>query len=214
MTSDLRLGDWRDVLPGSYDPARAVVITDPPFGLGGSDRGFVDDVPWGRHVADVVARLPAVRHVIRGPAPAIIGRDYPEARRLCVEMATFRHRLAFRPGVVPYRWLGWVVYGRLSVPDPVRKSIGDAMTIRPNSGDDLLEPGTDHHGLTPYDSAVWIVGTWAERGMVVVDPFAGSGTIGRAAGSFGLDYLGAELVPAWHGIASRSLRHVQPMLDL
>jgi hypothetical protein len=36
MTTDTRLGDWREVLPGTYDPAHAVVVTDPPYGLASS----------------------------------------------------------------------------------------------------------------------------------------------------------------------------------
>lgn len=33
MSATILRGDWHDVLPGTYDPARAVVVTDPPYGL-------------------------------------------------------------------------------------------------------------------------------------------------------------------------------------
>ena len=42
MTALILRGDWHDVLPGTYDPAHAVVVTDPPYGLaaaGGKGNG-------------------------------------------------------------------------------------------------------------------------------------------------------------------------------
>jgi len=134
------VGRWQDVLPGSYDPERAVVVTDPPYGLqaggglgvrapgsnfglgrdGGrtleaTEKGYEDTVPWGQHVAEVLALLPAKRHCIRGPATMLIRRDHPQPRRVCVELAAYRRRAANRPGVVPYLWQGWAIYGRLQI---------------------------------------------------------------------------------------------------
>ena len=43
----------------------------------------------------------------------------------------------------------------------------------------------------------------------LVDPFAGVGTLGLAARSLGLEYLGAELVPEWHAEAERALASEQ-----
>jgi DNA methylase len=227
----VRLGDWRDVLPGTYDPARSVVITDPPFGLsapGGvavrapgshlatedGGRGYPDQLSWAEHVRQVLELLPAVRHVIRGPSTALIRRDYPAPRRLCVELSAYRKRSAHRPGVIPYLWLGWAVYGRLLVGRHDRVPAGDGLLIRPYVDDGLRTEGTGHRGITPYSAALWIVETWADPGMTVLDPFAGTGTIGRAAGALGLDYLGAEIVPRWHAEALASLRHSQPALEL
>jgi DNA modification methylase len=221
-------GRWQDVLPGSYDPERAVVVTDPPYGLGAEggsalrgvgghmglglgrkdiDKGYQDDIPWSRHVEEVLDLLPARRHVIRGPATTLIRRDYPQPRRVCVEMAAYRRRAANRPGVVPYLWQGWAVYGRLQLERHRRAPIGDAF-----ASTFLLQQGThDHRGkrtahraLTPFSSCSWIVDTWVDPGCVVVDPFAGLGTIGLAARAHGFDYIGAEVNPEYAAIANEA----------
>lgn len=224
----MRLGDWRDVLPGTYDPARTVIVTDPPYGLEAGPgngapgthsrgrrqaddrpghataKGYPDAIPWAEHVRTVLALLPAKRHVIRGPATALIRRDYPEPRRVCVEVASYRRRAALRPGVVPYLWQGWAVYGRLKIARHERPPAGDAIAgtslLQSNVGD-LQMRQTAHRALTPYGSALWIIDTWVDPGDLVLDPFAGHGTIGRAARQLGFDYLGAEIVPEYHAVA-------------
>lgn len=212
MTLDLRLGTWQDVLVGTYDPARAVVITDPPYGLD-MDKGYDDLIPWRDHVRDVLAMLPAVRHVIRGPATAIIQRDYPQPKRLAVETALYRRRAMFHPGVVPHMWQAWCVYGRTSVgrEGRPRPPIGDALTIRPYGSNQSSGSG-GHRGVTPYASAMWALGDWAEfgEGWMVLDPFAGIGTIGRAASTWGLDYIGAEREPRWHAESLVLTQYAQP----
>lgn len=217
-SAEVRVGDWRDVLPGTYDPARAVVVTDPPFGLVGLaapgshpgqsaretvalGRGFEDVIPWADHVRAVLELLPARRHVIRGPAMALIRRDYPPARRLCVEVSTYRGRSTHRIGTVPYLWQGWAVYGRLRLERHATMPLGDAITVRHNSEDDPPARRSRHRALTPIRVASWIVSTWADPGDLVLDPYAGTGAIGRAARAHGFDYLGAELDPEYAAIA-------------
>lgn len=240
MTAEVRLGDWRETLPGTYDPARAVVITDPPYGLradGGAalrgvgghmglgiasvdpsvDKGYDDTVPWAEHLRQVLDLLPAKRHVIRGPATALFRRDYPQPRRVCVEVAAYRRRAANRPGVVPYLWQGWAVYGRLQIARHRRPPIGDAISNRSllqlNEGDVQVRR-TAHRALTPYASCLWIVDTWADPGFVVIDPFAGHGTIGRAARQLGFDYIGSELVEDYWRVAVDGLASERLVLGL
>jgi hypothetical protein len=243
VRTDVLLGDWRDVLPGTYDPARTVIVTDPPYGLastGGAgngapgvhgrgraqtdarsghetDKGYEDTIPWGQHVRDVLQLLPAKRHVIRGPATMLIRRDHPQPRRVCVEMAEYRRRAALRPGVVPYLWQGWAIYGRLKLERHARQPQGDALTSRSllqaHEGD-LQMRRTSHRALTPYASALWMVETWVDPGDLVLDPFAGHGTIGRAARQFGFDYIGSEIVPEYHKVAVDGFAVERMMMDL
>lgn len=237
----VRVGRWQDTLPGTYDPATTVVITDPPYGLaagGGTgvrgpgshmglgveggktlretEKGYEDTIPWSQHVEEVLALLPAKRHVIRGPATALIRRDYPQPRRMCVEMAAYRRRAANRPGVVPYLWQGWAVYGRLQIDRHKRPPTGDAYTstflLRKDPRDH--RPQTDHRALTPYASAAWMVDTWADPGCLVLDPFAGLGTIGLAARMLGFDYLGSEAVTEYAKVANDALAIGRPTLGL
>jgi DNA modification methylase len=53
-------------------------------------------------------------------------------------------------------------------------------------------------------SAAWIIDTWVDPGCLVLDPFAGLGTIGLAARTLGFDYLGAELVPEYATVANEA----------
>lgn len=231
MTGPVLVGRWQDVLPGTYDPALAVVITDPPYGLqasgglgirspgshmglgrkGGNTRvqvekGYEDTIPWARHVEEVLDLLPAKRHAIRGPATALIRRDFPQPRRVCVEMAASRKRALNRPGVVPYLWQGWAIYGRLQVDRHRSPPKGDAMTstmlLQRDANDH--RPRTQHRALTPLGACVWIVDNWGDPGCVIVDPFAGLGTIGLAARVHGLDYIGAELDPHYAAVANKA----------
>ena len=233
----VRVGRWQDTLPGTYDPAMTVVITDPPYGLRAPDgsgigrrsahiagtreddaneKGYEDTIPWSQHVEEVLDLLPAKRHVIRGPATALIRRDYPQPRRMCVEMAAYRRRAANRPGVVPYLWQGWAVYGRLQIDRHKRPPTGDAYTstflLRKDPRDH--RPQTDHRALTPYASAAWMVDTWADPGCLVLDPFAGLGTIGLAARMLGFDYLGSEAVTEYAKVANDALAIGRPTLGL
>lgn len=222
MTIEVRHGRWQDVLPGTYDPLRAIVITDPPYGLqadGGSgirapgshfgmgvtngktqgetEKGYEDTTPWSQHVAEVLELLPALRYAIRGPATMLIRRDHPAPRRVCVEVAAYRRRAATRPGVVPYLWQGWAIYGRLKIERHRQAPIGDAIasrTILQRHEGDMKARRTTHRAITPYASAAWMIDTWVDPGCVVVDPFAGMGTIGLAARALGFDYIGAEVL--------------------
>jgi len=192
-----------------------VVITDPPFGIGG--KGYVDTTPWVDHVREVRALLPAVRYVIRGSGALWAGGvpgDPP--RRLCVETAEFRRRDMFRPYTIPYAWHGWGVWGRLRVgaAAPIGTDVWPIQAFADRSSSTRARTGDRHGGVTPIQAAWRAIQAWTDPGMLVLDPFAGVGTIGIVAGRLGLDYLGAERDPRWHAEASDLLRNRQMMLDL
>jgi DNA modification methylase len=73
---------------------------------------------------------------------------------------------------------------------------------------------TTHRALTPFAACSWIVDTWADPGCLVIDPFAGLGTIGLAARSHGFDYLGAELDPEYARVANKAFETETIMLGL
>lgn len=233
--TEVLLGRWQDVLPGTYDPELAVVITDPPYGLaaGGGigirapgghmgmgrkdEKGYEDTIPWSQHVEEVLDLLPAKRHAIRGPATALIRRDHPQPRRVCVEMAAYRKRALNRPGVVPYLWQGWAVYGRLRIDRHKQVPKGDAFTstyMLQRETNDHRPKRTAHRALTPFAACAWIVDTWVDPGCVVIDPFAGLGTIGLAARALGFDYIGAEIDPEFAAVANTAFLTESMTLDL
>jgi DNA modification methylase len=49
------------------------------------------------------------------------------------------------------------------------------------------------------------VDVWSNPGDLVVDPFAGSATVGRACEDLGRRFIGAERVPKYHAIGMQRL---------
>lgn len=201
-----RLGRWQDTLIGAYDETRAVVITDPPFGLGDQgDKGYSDEIPWAVHVTEVLDLLPARRHVFRGPGREFVQRAYPQPRRILIEAADFRGA-GLHPGSLPYRYHGWFVYGSLKIGYRRLAPTSDWFQISPygEARDRETRPSSrdhDHGGITPYQAAVHVVELFTEPGWIVIDPFAGMGTIGRAAAALGHPSLGAEINEQYHAEA-------------
>lgn len=181
------------------------------------DKGYADDIPWSEHVREVLALLPAKRYAIRGPATMLIRRDHPQPRRVCVEVASCRKRALNRPGIVPYLWQGWAIYGRLKTERHVNPPTGDALasrTLLQRHEGDSHHVRTKHHALTPFAAATWIIDTWVDPGCIVIDPFAGLGTIGHAARTLGFDYIGSELVPEYAAVANEAFLTERPTLGL
>lgn len=52
----------------------------------------------------------------------------------------------------------------------------------------------EHNWAQPYAEAVWLVEQFTEPGQLVIDPFAGSGTIGKATVALGRKFIGAEIL--------------------
>ncbi len=59
----------------------------------------------------------------------------------------------------------------------------------------------DHPTVKPLDLAEWLIRLVTREGQVVLDPFAGSGTIPKAAKGLGRQFLGIERQPRYADIA-------------
>jgi len=71
-----------------------------------------------------------------------------------------------------------------------------------------------HPAPFPLQLAKDHIRSWSNAGDTVFDPFCGSGTTGVAAKQLGRDFIGCELSPAYHAIATRRIEDAatQPML--
>ena len=65
---------------------------------------------------------------------------------------------------------------------------------------------TGHPGTFAEAFALDAVNVWSNPGDLVVDPFAGSATVGRACQVLDRRFVGAERVPKYHEIGLRRLR--------
>ena len=69
--------------------------------------------------------------------------------------------------------------------------------------------GNTHPTVKPTDLMRYLCRLVTPPGGVVLDPFMGSGSTGKAAMLEGFGFIGIERDPAYHAIASRRIRHAQ-----
>jgi len=74
--------------------------------------------------------------------------------------------------------------------------------------------GNHHPTVKPTDLMRYLCRLVTPRGGLVLDPFAGSGSTGRAALMEGFQFVGIELDPEYSAIAEARIRAVQPGLPL
>jgi len=74
--------------------------------------------------------------------------------------------------------------------------------------------GNHHPTVKPTDLMRYLCRLVTPRGGLVLDPFAGSGSTGRAALMEGFQFIGIELDPEYAVIAEARIRAVQPGLAL
>lgn len=205
----VRQGDAHAWTDWPSDP-KAVVLTDPPFGVGKRYAGKKETRPFRDHV-EAVLQIPAQRHVIRCPQTGLF--DVPEPAAVIIELQTYGSTAY--PGQRLRRWNAWLIYG----PEPVLyagRGLPDWFQVRPAHGDktarvsiDLGSPDVrsralgDHPGLTPPDAVHAMLVRTTEPGDLVIDPFAGFGGIGTVALVEGRRYWGIELVNEWAAHAEK-----------
>lgn len=209
----LILGDCRDVLPGL--PKVDVVITDPPYGIGGGsgtvgkarahkhDYESFDDTPENVKESVVPAFVAALavangRGIIT-PGPKCL-TFYPEPTAFgCLHQpATVSLNMWGRSSAQPIFY-----YGR---PPRIGKDIGET-TYRVT---DSASHGAEGHPCPkPLQTMVQLVHLGSEPGHVVLDPFMGSGTTGVACMNLGRSFIGIEREPKYFEIACRRIEDAQ-----
>jgi DNA modification methylase len=68
-----------------------------------------------------------------------------------------------------------------------------------------------HFATFPEDLVEPCILAGSRRGDLILDPFAGSGTVGLVADRLGRDFVGVELNPAYAALAERRLREDSPL---
>lgn len=79
-------------------------------------------------------------------------------------------------------------------------------------GHDNTRAADYHPTQKPLALMQWLVATYSNPGDRVLDPFAGSGSTGAACVALGREFVGVELDPTYHAVASRRVRNAQPAL--
>jgi site-specific DNA-methyltransferase (adenine-specific) len=90
---------------------------------------------------------------------------------------------------------------------------GQHLTRR-DEGYQVASRANHHPTVKPTDLMRYLCRLVTPRGGLVLDPFAGSGSTGRAALMEGFQFIGIELDPEYAAIAEARIRAVQPGLAL
>lgn len=200
--------DCADVFPFVEPPEVALLLTDPPYGIGwytGSDRRKVRGQLHG-------ATPPSRRH------PPIVNdnakfdpRPLLAYQRLALFGAQhFADRLPASPG--------WIVWDKsLGLNDSHQ---GDADLIWTNFlgatrvfrhlwkgvlRDSEQTDVRSHPTMKPVALMRWILNKWTEPGDLVLDPYMGSGPIAQACKELGRRYIGVEIVEEYCQAAAQRL---------
>lgn len=215
------LGDCLEVLPGL--PKVDAVVTDPPYsdrtheghasGLAARDGANRKDLGYGAlSHADIEKLAPAFASACGGWVVWMC--DDEQAVKIRHEMEA-AGRYAFAPlpfvapgsrvrltGDGPSAWTIWIV--------PARTKAQVKWGTLP--GAYVLPPGAKEHnhmGGKPTWLMQQLVKHYTRPGMVVVDPFMGSGTTGVACMNLGRKFIGIEIEPKYYEIACRRVEDAQ-----
>lgn len=205
-------GDCRDLIP-LLDLTVGLVLTDPPYGVGfhleasvegkghrrvprgGKPRVHDDDKPFDPS------------HLLRFPRLVLFGANH------------YSDRLPVSGG-----WIVWDKTGGGRGPDnsfadvemawsnvcrtpQIKHHLWKGLTRDSEAGEAVLHPTQK-----PVALMSWIIANWSKPGDLVLDPYMGSGPVGRAAKDQGRRYVGIEIVEAYCEIAAARLS--QEVLDL
>lgn len=95
----------------------------------------------------------------------------------------------------------------------VSNTSGQHMTRR-DDGYEVAPRANNHPTVKPTDLMRYLCRLVTPAGGLVLDPFAGSGSTGKAAAMEGFKFIGIEIDPTYAAIAEARIRAVQPGLPL
>jgi site-specific DNA-methyltransferase (adenine-specific) len=187
-------GDCRDVLPGLEADSAALVLADPPYGVGKADWDKYLPIDWMHEAARVAPScglMPGVWNLALAPERI--------ARWQYRWMLSARLTNGMTNGAIGFgNWIPCVVYS--SDASLVYRQDGDARDFAIGKHD---KP--DHPSPKPLDVMRWFVTRLSNEGDTVIDPFMGSGTTLRAAKDAGRKAIGIEINEAYCEIAAKRL---------
>jgi hypothetical protein len=210
---DVLHGDALEILPGlALDPARTVVVTDPPWpnevGLAGG--GTAAEETW-RRIAGVLP-LVADRLVLWLSAltdarlfVSHVPASLPWATVCWLKYIPPGYRGCFMSGDVAY------VFGKMRIPEGAHclssetKSVSTAATR-------AMRRGIEHPCPRSLAHARRLLRWYAAKADTIVDPFCGSGTTLVAAAELGLNAIGIDVDERWCDQARERVRLTQEPL--
>lgn len=195
-------GDCADVLPLVEPSTVALLLTDPPYGIGldtdyagsqNKNTGFHSYAPVvGDSAGFNPAPLLAYKRLILWGANNFASHLPDQGSWLVWDKVT-RNDLGVRIAECELAWTNFL--GRTRC---YRHMWSGAFRDS--------ERGTAYHPTQkPVSLMKWIVGNWTEPGDLVLDPYMGSGPVAQACHEMGRRYIGVEIVEGYCEVAVRRL---------
>jgi 16S rRNA G966 N2-methylase RsmD len=183
---DIRRGDFREVLADLPDRSVDIILTDPPY--------TQDYLPLWEDLGAFAARVLKPTGVLLAYSGQL---HLPQVIAMLTQHLRWWWMCAIRHAGAS----GYIVAGG-------RRIINDwkpLLILTPRDApplnaqfNDLIEGGGRqkelHNWEQSTDEAVRILQTFGQPNALVVDPFAGSGSFGRAALQAGMRFIGAEIL--------------------
>lgn len=215
------LGDCRVLLPQLLQSeTNVVIVTDPPFNIGYHYDSHHDSMPhddyhamlaqlMGRH-PHVLIHYPEALHehsmtIRRAPERVVSWCYNSNTPRQHRDIAFYGVKPDLRRVGQPYknlkdkRIVALMAAGRTA-------RLYDWWDV--NQVKNVSAEKTDHPCQMPVEVMYRVVGVLPED-MVIIDPFAGSGTTGVACRMWDRPFVGIEIDPKYHAIAEQRLNNQQ-----
>lgn len=209
MTPFLRLGDCLDLMRDLPDASVDAIVTDPPYFL--PAKHYATRKSFRRNFSDLMfvefffrQWFEQCERILRDTGHLYVfcdGQSYP---------LFFYHAFFFTKSARPLIWdkqtaingYAWrhqhelILYGEMPKAKPIATGDGDVLRYRAVPVNDRVHPAQKPDAL--LDALV------AKCGSVILDPFMGSNSTGRAAARAGKQYIGFELDPTYFEMAQRA----------
>ncbi len=172
-------GNCEDILPSLTGD---LVLTDPPYGIDKAEWDDIFPLTWmqfASHCAPVGGVMPGTWNLLR--CPQTVG-DWTYRWTLIAHLTN-----GMTHGAIGYgNYIPCVVY--TSPSGSAHRSASDIQRFTVGR-----EAKPDHPSPKPYNVMGWLVERLSEKGQIIIDPFAGSGTTLVAAKQLGRRAIGIEI---------------------
>lgn len=217
---DLRLGDAMRLLASLPDGAVDAAITDPPYGTTANEWDVAPD--WGALMAEllrvtrgpvvVFSQMPVAVDVVQAARKAfryqwVLRKSRPTGFLDANRRPLRAHELAlvfceggygtYRPQAEPGRPYERFASGRVRTTNYGSYGPHDVRNGGGRCPSDVQEMASITYAAHPTEKPVatlrYLVRTYTEPGQSVLDPYAGSGSLGEACALEGRSFVGCEL---------------------
>lgn len=224
MKCQIVLGDCIEQLASLPDNSIDAIVTDPPFAMAGglsNGRNSMADsqffAHWWRAVCNELNR------VLRPDGEGFIWCDWRTATLFADGFASKHHESTWRVAQMLYHYREMPGMGQ-----PFRSSVDMIAYVRGPKSSGKRVPNTTHNLISKYwyygrhqhhpaekdaEICAQLIQWCSDVGMTVLDPFAGSGSVGVGCAMTGRQFLGFELDETYFNTARQRIAQAFSSFD-